>query len=151
MFNCRQNNLVNFHIYLNDTFAVTIVTIVNSTTFNQMESIFSEELYRLINMSCHWSRITKSCLDWDSNPRSGNVEFKVELELAQYAELQHRLGTQSNHPVEEKSESALRWPNGCSNGCSLGSLLFLCQGNHVQKCVLSNLKDLFFSSAPSVP
>ena len=33
----------------------------------------------LINMSCHSSHITKSCLDWDSNPRPGNVE------LPQYA------------------------------------------------------------------
>ena len=26
----------------------------------------------------------KVCLDWDSNPRPGNVEFDVELELPQY-------------------------------------------------------------------
>ena len=24
-------------------------------------------------MSCHWSHITKNCLDWDSSPRPGNV------------------------------------------------------------------------------
>ena len=37
---------------------------------------------------------TWNCLDWDSNPRPGNMEFAVELELA-------------HHAVEEKRESAL--------------------------------------------
>ena len=36
---------------------------------------FFEKLYRLINMSCHWSHITKNCLDWDSNPRPGKREL----------------------------------------------------------------------------
>ena len=64
-----------------------------SATVNQWR-IFFEQLYRLINMSCHSSHITKKCLDWDSNPRPGNVECQVELELPQNA-------------VEEKRESAL--------------------------------------------
>ena len=58
-------------------------------------------------MSCHWSHITKNCLDWGSNPRPGNVEFERKLELAQHAELQRALDTQSNHAVEEDRESAL--------------------------------------------
>ena len=58
-------------------------------------------------MSCHWSHITKNCLDWDSNPRPGNVEFEVKVELTQCAELQHTLDTQSNHAVKKKRESAL--------------------------------------------
>ena len=48
----------------------------------------------------------KSCLDWDSNPWPGNVE----LELPQYAALQHTLDTQSNHAVEGDRESALWLP-----------------------------------------
>ena len=64
-----------------------------SATVNQWR-IFFEQLYRSMDMSCHWSHITKDCLDWDSNPRPGNVEFAVELELAQ-------------HAIEEKRESAL--------------------------------------------
>ena len=74
-----------------------------------MENIF-KELYRLINMSCHSNHITKSYLDWDPNLRPGNVEFDMELELAQYAELQHTLDTQSNHSVEENRETALWLP-----------------------------------------
>ena len=35
------------------------------------------------------------------------MECEVELELPQYAELQHTLDTQSNHAVEENRESAL--------------------------------------------
>ena len=60
-------------------------------------------------MSCHWSHITKNCLDWDSSPRPGNVECEVEVEVAppQYAEIQHTLDTQSSHAVEENRESAL--------------------------------------------
>ena len=49
-------------------------------TVNQWRMFF-EQLHRLINMSCHWSHITKIFLDWDSKPRPGNVEFDVELEL----------------------------------------------------------------------
>ena len=43
-------------------------------------------------MSCHWSHITKSCLDWDSNPRLGNVEFEVDLKLPQRAVEENREG-----------------------------------------------------------
>ena len=82
-----------------------------SATVNQWR-IFFESLYRLIDwlisMSCHWSHSTKNCLDWDSNPRPGNVE--CEVELAQYGELQHTLDTQSSHAVEEDRESALWLP-----------------------------------------
>ena len=48
-------------------------------------------------ISYHWSHITKNCLDWGSNPRPGNVEFDVKLELSQ-------------HAVEENRESALWLP-----------------------------------------
>ena len=51
----------------------------------------------LISMSCHWSHITKNGLDRDSNPRPGNVEFEVKVELSQ-------------HAVEENRESALWVP-----------------------------------------
>ena len=81
-----------------------------SATANQRRIRF-EEIYRLIdrliNMSCLWSHITKNCLDWDSNPRPGNVEFDVELALPQYAEWQHTLDTQSSHAMKENRESAL--------------------------------------------
>ena len=45
-----------------------------------------------MNISCHSIHTIKNCLDWDSNPRPGNVEFEVEL--PQYAELQHTFDTQ---------------------------------------------------------
>ena len=74
-----------------------------SATVNQWR-IFFEWLYRLTNTSCHWSHITKSCCDWDSNPLPGNVEFGVAVPLPRYADLQH---TQSKHAAEENRESAL--------------------------------------------
>ena len=49
-----------------------------SATVNQWK-IFFEELCRLVNMSCHWSHITKDCPHWDSNPWPGNVELTVRL------------------------------------------------------------------------
>ena len=49
-------------------------------------------------MSCHWSHITKNCLDWGSNSRPGNVKFEMGLELLQQAD---RLNTRSNHVVKE--------------------------------------------------
>ena len=54
-----------------------------------------------------WSVATTNCFDWDASPRSGNLEYDVELELPRYAELQHTLDTQSSHTVEEKRKSAL--------------------------------------------
>ena len=49
-------------------------------------------------MNCHWSHITKHCLDWDSNPRPGNVE----LELPQYA----AWSTRSQATLQRKREKA---------------------------------------------
>ena len=46
-------------------------------------------------------------LNWDSNPRPGNVEFEVEVELPQHADT---LDKQLNHAVEENRESALGLP-----------------------------------------
>ena len=84
-----------------------------SATVNQWR-IFFEWLYRLIdwliNMSCHWSHITKNCLDWDSNPRPGNTwDLK---------------GKWNCHSIQ------------CSNGCALSSWLFLRQGDQVQRCTV---------------
>ena len=63
---------------------------------------------------------------WGSNPRPGNVE----LELPQYAALQHKQttpckGQQGKHPMIAHCLTQ------CPNGCSLGSFLFPRQENRL--------------------
>ena len=100
-------------------------------------------------MNCHWSHFAKNCLDWDSNPRPGNVEFEMELELAQYAELQHTIDTQSNprcRGKQGKRPMIAYCFTQCSNGCSLGSLLFKRQDSHGQRCTRNQLTNVVLES-----
>ena len=86
------------------------------------------------------SHITKNGLDWDSNPRPGNVDFDVEL--AQHAELQHTLDTRPNPAVEGKRESALWLPIASHSApmgvhwavCSFRVNRFMARGVYVRVC-----------------
>ena len=69
---------------------------------NSYQSI-DKVIQKIFSFDWPWQKVgrrekkAKNCLGWDSNPRLGNVEFTVELELPQ-------------HVSEEKRESALWQP-----------------------------------------
>ena len=67
---------------------------------------YSKNILHWLTVAESWEKEKKRKrdLDWDSNPRPGNVEFAVELELPHTT-----LDTQSNQAVEEKRESAQWW------------------------------------------
>ena len=91
-----------------------------TTHINQSVKLFKNILHWLTAAeSWEKEKKRKKDFDWDSNPRPGNVEFGVELELPHYAELQHTLDTQSNHAVEKKRESA-QWLSIASHSVPVG-------------------------------
>ena len=83
----------------------------------------------------------KNCLDWGSNLRPGIVEFEMELKLSQHSKLQYTFDTESKHTIGKNGEYPMiaYCFTQYSNGCSLGSLLFLRQDNHVQRSVWHEL------------
>ena len=79
----------------------------------------------LIDMSCHWSHVTKSCLDWGSNPRPGKRGIWCGSGTATVC----CRGNTGKAPYDACCLTQ------CSKGCSLGSLLLPRQQIHVQRCM----------------
>ena len=86
-------------------------------------------------MNTHWNSVWSNRLSLGTFPLLQLVYFKAPSVFFAHG-LQH---TQSSHAVEENRESALLTPycfTQCSNGCSLGSLLFPRQQIYGQRCAL---------------
>ena len=107
----------------------------------------------LIDLSCHWSHITKTLpwLGFEPQTRKRGIWSGTGTATACWmaAHARHAVTTRCRGKEGKRPVTAYCLTQ-CSNGCSLGSLLWPRQDNHVQTCTMRTKQEKWDETAFSV-